>query len=53
MKRLIFYYVFLFSVLKVDFIILLLINYMNDIEKFCNVFLEMVGLVSLMFVYIW
>lgn len=51
MKRLIPYYVFLFSVSKVDFTILPLINYMNDIEKLCNAFPEMAGLVSSMFAY--
>lgn len=51
MKRLIPYYVFLFSVSKIDFTILPLINYMNDIEKLCNAFPEMAGLVSSMFAY--
>lgn len=51
MKRLIPYYVFLFSVSKIDFTILPLINYMNDIEKLCNEFPEMAGLVGSMSAY--
>lgn len=51
MKKLIPYYVLLFSVSRIEFTIWPLINYMNDIEDLCNAFPEMVGLVSEMFAY--
>lgn len=50
MKKLIPYYVFLFSVSRIDFI-LPLINDMNDIEELCKSFPKMAGLVGSMFAY--
>lgn len=51
MKKLIPFYVLLFSVSRIEFTVLPLINYMNDIENLCNAFPEMAGLVSSMFAY--
>lgn len=48
-KKLILYYVYLYSVLRIEYLIYFLINYMDDIEYFCNEFLEMICLVSFMF----
>lgn len=51
-KILILYYVYLYSILKIDYYVYLIICYMEDIEKFCKEFLEIVGFVCEMFLYI-
>lgn len=52
MKKLILYYVYLFSIVRLDFLIIFLNDYLDDVEKFCNEFFEMFGFVSLIFVFI-
>lgn len=51
-KKLIFYYVYLFNIVRIEFFIFFMIEYMDDIESFCMEFLEMYGLFYLMCIYI-
>lgn len=51
MKKLIPYYVHLFSIVRLDFLITPLNDHLDDIEKLCNEFPEMSGFVSSIFAF--
>lgn len=51
MKKLIPYYVHLFSIVRLDFLITPLNDHLDDVEKLCNEFPEMSGFVSSIFAF--
>ena len=51
-RELILYYIHLFFVSRLDFKVVPLIDYMDDIENLCNEFPEMAGIVGHMFQYL-